>query len=440
MRKHSILTAALLALATSSFAGGYLTNTNQSIYFLRYPARTASIGIDGVYYNPAGAAFYNEGFHFQFNWQNAKQHRDAVANYNNLFMANFENPSADGSRKFRGNVNVPIQPSLFALYNKGNWSFQAGFGFIGGGGACEFDDGVGMFEAMVGSNGLTALGDNFGGYALNSQVTGKSYYMGFTLAAARKLTDNLSVSFGLRGIYVTQNYTGSITDVKFRAKDGTVIDQTQNPALSDLVLDCKQTGFGVAPIIGIDYKATDWLNLAVKYEFNTRLSVKSTEHNNAAFNQLASNNPAFAGYLDGAKTDCDMPALLSIGAQFTPIEKLRIGVGYNRYFDVATTQWDKDRLGDTNELTFGVEYDVNDRFEVSAGLQRTIYDQTDSNVSDLAFSMTSFCYGFGVGYKVTDKVKVNAAYFQTIYSDYSTQTTTYSRTNRVIGVGVDIAF
>ena len=135
-----------------------------------------------------------------------------------------------------------------------------------------------------------------------------------------------------------------------------------------------------------------------------------------------------------------MPALLSIGAQFTPTEKLRIGVGYNRYFDVATTQWDKDRLGDTNELTFGVEYDVNDRFEVSAGLQRTIYDQEDSNVSDLAFSMTSFCYGFGVGYKVTDKVKVNAAYFQTIYSDYSTQTTTYSRTNRVIGVGVDIAF
>ena len=35
MRKHSILTAALLAIATSSFAGGYLTNTNQSIYFLR---------------------------------------------------------------------------------------------------------------------------------------------------------------------------------------------------------------------------------------------------------------------------------------------------------------------------------------------------------------------------------------------------------------------
>ncbi|MBR4326966.1 MAG: hypothetical protein IKP73_15735 [Bacteroidales bacterium] len=440
MRKKGLLTAALLTIGASAFAGGYLTNTNQSIYFLRNPARAASIGIDGIYYNPAGAVFYNEGFHFQFNWQNVKQHRDAIANYNGLFKYNIENPSLDGSRKFKGNVDVPIQPSLFALYNKGNWSFQAGFGFMGGGGGCEFNDGVGMFEAMVGSKGMTALGDNFAGYALNSEVTGKSYYMGLSLAAARKLTDNLSISFGLRGIYATQHYNGSIKDMKYKMAAGIVIDQTQNPALSDLVLDCKQTGFGIAPIIGIDYKAADWLNLAVKYEFNTRLTVKSDAKSNAAFDQLASTNTAFAGYLDGAKTDCDMPALFTFGAQFAPIEKLRVDVGYHHYFDVATTQWNKDRLGDTNEFTFGAEYDITDRFEVSAGLQRTIYDQTDANVSDLSFNMTSFSYGFGIGVRVSEKVKVNAAYFQTLYDDYKTPTTTYSRTNRVIGIGVDIAF
>ena len=36
------------------FAGGILTNTNQSVHFLRNPARDAAIGLDGVYTNPAG--------------------------------------------------------------------------------------------------------------------------------------------------------------------------------------------------------------------------------------------------------------------------------------------------------------------------------------------------------------------------------------------------
>ena len=33
----------------SAFAGGILTNTNQSVSFLKNPARDAAIGLDGVY-------------------------------------------------------------------------------------------------------------------------------------------------------------------------------------------------------------------------------------------------------------------------------------------------------------------------------------------------------------------------------------------------------
>ena len=38
-----------------AFAGGILTNTNQSVLFLKNPARDAAIGLDGVYSNPAGS-------------------------------------------------------------------------------------------------------------------------------------------------------------------------------------------------------------------------------------------------------------------------------------------------------------------------------------------------------------------------------------------------
>lgn len=39
--------------ASSVFAGGLLTNTNQSVHFLRNPALDATTEIDAVYTNPA---------------------------------------------------------------------------------------------------------------------------------------------------------------------------------------------------------------------------------------------------------------------------------------------------------------------------------------------------------------------------------------------------
>lgn len=447
MKKKSLLAASIIALAGNAFAGGYLTNTNQSIYFLRNPARDASIGIDGVYYNPAGAAFYNEGFHIQFNWQNAHQKRDSYAQYGQLFalISDDRTNKLDFGREYTGRVDVPIQPSLFALYNTGDWSFQFGFGFIGGGGACEYEHGVGQFDALVGSMGMKSfaqLGYPFGGYSLNPYVKGTQYFMGFTLAAARKLTENLSLSLGVRGIYETAKYEGSIKDIKFMVAG--LNQEVPNPN-GDYILDCSQKGFGIAPIIGLDWKAAEWVNIAAKFEFKTKIDAKTDANNNDAFNALAGTNPAFTKFTDGAEEPLDAPSIATIGAQFTPMEKLRLDVDYHIYFDMDTRQWTKDMVGNTNEILFGAEYDINEMFEVSAGFQKTMPDQTDSNLSDMSFSLPSYSYGLGVGVRLSPAVKLNVAYFRTVYEDYTktvpdVSVTTYSRTNYVIGAGIDISF
>ena len=72
---NALLTSLMLTAATTATAGGILTNTNQSIDFLRNPARDAAIGLDGVYSNPAGVAFLPEGFYLGINWQYAHQTR-----------------------------------------------------------------------------------------------------------------------------------------------------------------------------------------------------------------------------------------------------------------------------------------------------------------------------------------------------------------------------
>ena len=71
MKQFSILAASLLMAATTAQAGGYLTNTNQSVNFLRNPARDGAIGIDGAYSNPAGVGFMSVGWHLGFDIQSA---------------------------------------------------------------------------------------------------------------------------------------------------------------------------------------------------------------------------------------------------------------------------------------------------------------------------------------------------------------------------------
>ena len=133
----------------SAWAGGIITNTNQSVLFLKNPARDAAIGLDGVYSNPAGVAFMPEGFHVAFNWQYAHQTR-TITSTNPAFALGKKN-NGKSTKEFEGVADAPIIPSLQGAYNKGNWSLQFNLSVPGGGGACEFADGLGSFESVVGN-------------------------------------------------------------------------------------------------------------------------------------------------------------------------------------------------------------------------------------------------------------------------------------------------
>ena len=81
---------------------------------------------------------------------------------------------------------------------------------------------------------------------------------------------------------------------------------------------------------------------------------------------------------------------------------------------------------------------------VSACVQLTEYGYKDAGMNDISFNVNSYSYGLGVAVNVTEKVRINAAYFQTLYDDYDMEnagvTNSFTRTNRVFGVGVDLKF
>lgn len=428
-------------IALSSFAGGLLTNTNQNATFLRNPARDAAIAIDGVYSNPAGIAFLEKGFHLSLSWQAAFQKRQITSNFTPYLLGG----DTDGSKYFEGVSTAPVIPSVQAAYViNDKWSISAQFAVGGGGGKCEFEQGLPMFEKLVYSNLATGAAQNNGAlksYSLNQTLIGEQYFYGFQLGGTYKINNNVSIFAGARGVLANCSYTGAITNIKgVIAIQHPIAGPMEVPAQGDdLTLDCSQSGFGVNPIIGVDVNLGK-LNLAAKYEFRTKLNLENESNNSANVDALM---PAYA---NGAKVRSDIPGILTLGAQYSILPSVRVAAGFHYY-------WDKDAKGtaikdgdNTWEALLGVEWDINDKWLVSAGAQRTQYGFKDSDMSDLNFNINSIALCIGGAYKFNDRMKLNIGYMHSFYGEHNVEGAAagmndlYTRKNDVIGASFDIKF
>ena len=540
--KAACLTAAI-ASSSVSFAGGFLTNTNQNVAFNRMMSREASIGIDGVYYNPAGVVFLGDGHHLSINWQLAYQDRTIKNDYS-LFTNNVNNPITP--REFKGEAFAPVIPSFQYAYNKGRWSFQGNFALTGGGGKCTFDNGLGSFERIVAETAMAACGlartvdgalgsvlgrevsmfgsdQAFGAggkYSYNSYMHGRQYYFGLSLGAAYKVSDNFSVFGGVRGIYATTNYYGYVEDIKVGNMPlYMVLDPTKKDA-ANIELSCDQNGIGFTPIIGVDFKTGKW-NFSAKYEFKTRMRLKNKSVNlvpsignlpanlssqmtqilTAQFTQaglpaeqaaakaeaaatavLANQtvqktmlglknqfdtelDEAIGEYADGKKIAADIPAYLSVGVGYSPIDPLRINVGFHFFDDKNAKAYNnrQEKLDHgTLEYNAGVEYDINKKFTVSAGWQSTNYGLPEEEATtskdkrfmdDKSFVTSSNSVGLGGVWHFNKKMSFTVAYFHTFYQHKKTTepvqltaeksinySSDYTRNNNVFAVGLDINF
>ena len=558
--QKTALAALLLAMVTSTQAGGLLTNTNQNIAFNRNFARVGAIGIDGVYFNPAGVAFLDQGFHLSLNFQNVYQTRQITSAFSIPAFANtpYEYPftlnggdKTDGSKFYEGKASVPILPSFQVAYNKDKWSFQAGFGLTGGGGKASFNEGLPSFERQIAilpaliNQQLPTFSTLLGqqetpatSYSMQSYMSGHQYNFGLQLAVAYKINENLSVFGGARFNYIYNKYEGNITNISadvngnsqnlyeyfgskaklltekaaalqaqavaaktqadaYQAQANAATDPTAKAQLQaaanqyaagaqqasagakmvsagadklnsskelvkDRYVEVSQRGWGITPILGIDYRTGKW-NFAARYEFTTKFNIE----NNTKRDDTQK-------YENGVNTPNDIPGILALGAQYEVLKNLRVMAGYNHYFDKdARMDNNKQRFlkHNTQEFLAGVEWDINPSVTVSAGGQRTLYGLGDGKyLTDLSFVTSSYSFGVGAKIKVAKNAHLNVAYFFTNYSKFTknyedaitigreqvTQpdgtisvqpktlatknTDIFTRTNKVLGVGLDIDF
>ena len=492
MKKSAVLICGVLLLMNTVFAGGILTNSNQSAQFARMLSRNASTDLDAVYFNPAGLSQLKNGFYFALDNQTIIQNRTINSEFSLL-----NNP------EFKGKVNAPVFPTVFAVYKLDKWAFSAGFGPNAGGGSAKYDKGLPSFEKKI---ALLAKGFETK-YTADLSLEGTSVFWGIQLGATYKINDILSVYGGVRYLPSVNTYKGNISNIQLlstagmipaknflagvagltaqklqpiisggggvltiaQAKGAGIIDAkmqaqlegglklagatqeqidkmpistvqglyfaaSQNPsvfdpAVGDKNVDTKQTGAGFTPIIGFDIHL-DKLNVGLKYEHQTTLILTNKPS--------ASDN--YSDKLFPEKFGNDVPAIVSGGADYKLTDALKISGSFTSYIDNwvgwGNNVYGQHRSIDKNylELAFGAEYKLTDNFAVSAGYLNSNTGVSQAYQSDFSYSNDSYTTGLGFQWNMSKKMVLDAGIMLTTYKDY-TKTFDASFDSNAVAIG-----
>lgn len=320
-------------------------------------------------------------------------------------------------------------------------------------------------------------------YSVDSKLEGLQYVFGLQAGASYKINQHLSAYLGARLSYAYNTYTGYIRNIQVSGADGAMhhaptyfgaiavgakaaepivnnlpdaLKQQVQPVLAvpgllakntlDKRIEVKQTGIGLAPIVGLNFNY-EGLNVGARYEFRTAIRVKNTtEANDSGMEQFA----------DGAKVANDLPAVLGVGASYRILPTLTAAVSYNHFFEKsANMAGDKQKTlkGNTNEYLFGVEWNALDWLDISGGVQITRKGVSDAYQSNIHFDMSSTSYGLGVGLHLTKEAQLNLAYMISSYGDHKKAVSTYAaqpalgialpgsevytRKNQIFSIGLD---
>jgi long-chain fatty acid transport protein len=285
------------------------------------------------------------------------------------------------------------------------------------------------------------------------------------IGANDPLTDPLAIgTLTALGLYAP-GMTNSQAAMAFTGAADAMTEDAQtataaSAALADQEVDATKTATGITPIVSVDIHPIDMLNIALKYEFKTKLEF--TTEADADKQGLVGFDPETGApvYLfpDGEKTNLDIPAMISAGVTLNPIDPLLISTGMHYYFD-KNANWDgreEDLDRGLIEFALGAEYSFGEHLAASAGWLMTSTGATEAYQTDQSYSLDTHTFGGGLGYKITDFLELNLGGSYTMYMEgtntfqrelggegqsgiFQSLTETYNKNTWIVALGVDIS-
>ena len=293
--------------------------------------------------------------------------------------------------------NYAGAPSFNLLYKKDNFSLFGNASVVAGGATLKYKDGVvGVELAADAFNQLT--GGRLGARLTTNNFKGQNRYYQLTFGGAYKVNEQFSISGGLRYVLGVRKLKGNAI-YSYNPLVGRMIRLSGN----ELHIDSERTANGIGGTIGFDYKPTDTLNFALKYDTPVKMKFKAKA--SEVKGMSIAGRPLgislfYPEYADGAEYRRDLPGVLSIGVS-KDVDRFTYSGGYIHYFN-KSAKMDRFKYKDGYELNFGIDYRINDKFTWHAGFNYANTGAPRNTYTDVEYAINSQIYATGLTYKPTE--------------------------------------
>ena len=398
MKKRLGLLALAAVLSSSAYSASIDHIQTYTPEYLGNQAQNGMINNASVYYNPAGLVHLQNGTYFHAGIELAVG--EEKMNYND--------------QELKADLLQPI-PN-FAMYKvEDDSALFWTFGGIAGGGDLKYKDGVpgtAVISDIVNNNPL--LSGMLKGKITTekSSAEGKNIYAQTTLGKTWKVDDKLSLSVAGRVVYGVRKLKGDIQVEGSKFLD----DSKQNRA----TLDSERTAWGYGAQFGVNYKATERLNLAMRYDSRVKMNFKAkASERKVELSKLGVGlsdlgfSTFYPEYADGTKSRRDLPAILAAGMSYKVTDNWTVALSGNYYFNKDAKM---DRMAGSGKLEAlqlkGVEAKYDNGWELAVGTEYRLspkwavlgsinYADTGAKVSsydDVEYALNSVTLGTGLKY------------------------------------------
>lgn len=483
----------ILSLGMSSVFGAQAqtanlyTIPNQSAHFIRMPSRESSTEIDAVFHNPAGLVELEEGFHLSLNNQMLRQKSTISSSYQYLNEVPTE---------YSGVASSLVFPSIFGAYRKGPLAYSFGLFMVGGTGGASYDNlpeadagiadviplmiqlaPINQVDALIQTNtGTNPDYANMTAYRFDFQSEGLGFSPGIQVGASYQATKIFAVSFGARFVQQFVFATSTLENVQVYNEGqggwstptdylnmmannpelaGTVyppvlgaVAQGLEEDLAPVALDMSQYGFGLTPIIGLAIRPSSQVNVGLRYEHNTAITMTT---------RIEDGKDAAGRFTDGEKVRADIPGFATVGVQYKMFPRLATRIGFRYMFDKSANWNGRDSLIDGNyyELSVAGEYNLSTKWLVSGGYTYNRPRVLPAFQSETDYRLPGHTAAIGGAYDVNEKVRVNLGFMFTYFiqetgnyphpfggneNNNLNNELTFDKNALIVGLGVDMRF
>ncbi|BCS96994.1 long-chain fatty acid outer membrane transporter [Desulfoluna limicola] len=426
--------------------------SNMSAEWIRTGNRNAATdAADIVLYNPAGLTELSDGVHIN------------ISNQTLIRKPEHSFDVGTGPQHYEQDSPDYLLPNFYASWNKESWSLFGGIYIPGGGATVDYPEGsittqlAGMAVLASPADpdlppGFDTMDDVYNGFT-NDSLEASSIYLTTTLGGAYKINEKISVAAGVRCIYAKNTVEAELT-LNDLTDDAEVVNGLQPgsiPETTNLVIDSESDAGGFGGILGVNFNATDKLNLALNYQTRVKLDFETDV-----------NRDDLGMFTEGEKNRRDFPAFLGLGAGYDISEKLYTEVNWSYWFQ-KDADWGEDgagrdisdMAGDAWSAGATLAYKVTPTFQVSGGTTYTKFEWDDingyynANLGSIEVLYSdNWHVGVGCAWEFKENFKLNLSVAQTIWDDETiaqnvdpgTVDVETENETTVIAIGLDMAF